>query len=435
MNIKKYLASPKFIFGLAFFLRLILVFVSGYHPDILNHVDWGRRFWLYGPQRFYQASVWSASWPNQPPGTMYLFAAIAKVYQFIVQICWWLNLRVAIFPSFIFPFLDFKFHIVLLKIPFLFADLGIGWLIYRILFSLSKSKKEASWGAVLFLFNPPLIYNSAVWGQTDSLVNFLALLALWLIYKQEYYYGVLAFGLSLYFKLSLIIWLPILLLIFLFRRAWKSLFAVTFLALAGIILLSLPFVGGNCPLFWLWHLYHDKVFAHQGAMLSGNAFNLWTLLYGVSLSLKDTISFLGVPTRLLGQIAASFLVLIISFRFWLRAKKTKVIVLEDVLLAVMLISFAVFLFLTGMHERYLYPLFAPLAILVVRKKLRLWWYLLLSLIHWINLYNLWWYPPWPLLTKLLTWHSFIIARGLSFCLLGLFGWLLFIAYNKANEKG
>ena len=434
MSIKNWPELPKKLFLLALILRLILIFISGYHPDVLNHIDWGKRFWQYGPTRFYEESVWGVSWPNQPPGTIYLFAAIAKLYQGLFSFLWWLNLRIPAFPSFIFPFLESRLHIVLLKLPFVLADLGIGWLIYWLVRDLTRDKRRALLGASLFLFNPALIYNSTIWGQTDSLINFLALLALWLIDKKRYFGGIFSFILSLYFKLSLIIWAPIFFLIIFLRGDFKRVVLPIILSFLLIIFASFPFSGDRNPASWLWYLYTNRVFARQGNMLSGNAFNLWTLIYGVDLSLKEGIAFLGFSAKLVGRAIFLLLGLIICALYLKNSRENRnsPSIIHYSLFAILLISFAAFLFLTNMHERYLYPIFAPLAILVAIGRLKFRWYFLLSFIHWLNLYHLWWYPQVSWLRRILEGGRFFLARIFSLALIFIFGQLL-VRYNRSNE--
>jgi len=418
----------------AFSLRLILVLISNYHPDILNHVDWGNRFWQYGPKRFYEASVWSVSWPNQPSGSIYLFAAITKIYQWLFAALWQLNIRFSAFPSFIFPFLEAKLHIILLKIPFILADLGIGWLIYKMALKGKVGSKRANFAASLFLFNPALIYNSAIWGQTDSLINFLALLALWLIYKRNYFGGIFSFILSLYLKLSLIIWAPVFFLVIILRRDFKKAVFPALFSFLLIVIASLPFSGDRNPVSWIWYLYSNRVLARQGDMLSGNAFNLWTLLRGVDFSLKENILTFGVPAKAIGRVLASGSMIAIGFLFVLKDKKKQATRINNMLWAVTLISFSTFLFLTNMHERYLYPIFAPMAILVAMDKLKLKWYLALSLVSWLNLYNLWWYPNIPFLRRALQFRQFLLPRLLSLLIMVIFGVLFWQWKNSRGEK-
>jgi len=169
---------------LSFFVfRFALSFIT-WHPDLNNHVDWGIRFWQYGPGFFYKANVWSFTWPNQPPGTIYIFAGIRKLFEAVFSFFWFLNVNIPPFPSNIMLFFETNLYQTLLKLPYILADLGIAYLVYLILKEL-KLGKGAVWGAVFFLINPVVFYNSVIWGQTDSLVNFLALLSFWFLFKKR----------------------------------------------------------------------------------------------------------------------------------------------------------------------------------------------------------------------------------------------------------
>ena len=83
------------------FLRLFLVIVLSWHPDILNHVDWGVRFLNLGAKKFYENIFWGVSWPNQPFGSMLLFAFVAILKNIIFEFIMFLNNSIPLFPSFI----------------------------------------------------------------------------------------------------------------------------------------------------------------------------------------------------------------------------------------------------------------------------------------------------------------------------------------------
>jgi len=93
------------------------------------------------------------------------------------------------------------------------------------------------------------------------------------------------------------------------------------------------------------------------------------------------------------------------------------------LLAVTLIVFGAFLILTRMHERYLFPLFIPLTILCVKKIISLPSYIVLSLVHLINLYHLWWFPSINSLISLFS--EPVIEKILIIVLL-----FIFMQFNK-----
>ncbi len=412
-------------------LRLFIALISSYHPDILNHVDWGNRFWEYGAKGFYEGNFWGVSWPNQPVASMFLFALISKLNQIIFSILWFFNIKFSFFPSFIFPFLEKNLHILLLKLPFILSDIALSSLIYKIVLELTKKKKAALTACLLFLFNPVLIYNSTVWGQTDSLINFLALFGIWKLYKKDHLKSFFFLFLSLYFKLSLIVWSPVVLLLIWQQKKdiKKILLKALFVALV-FIALTLPFVHHSNVLGWIWYMYTNRVLPRQGNMLVGNAFNFWTLLFGQDLSLSQDILLLGLKTKTWGTLITLLLVFIPTLKIFTKMKK---LTPQKIFSLLLLISFTTFLFMTNMHERYLYPIFFPLIILVSLKKIDLKYYFYLSLVHFLNLYNLWWYPQLPLLKKLLVFKDNLLPRLLSLFLLALFS-IFYVKYLKSENN-
>jgi Gpi18-like mannosyltransferase len=221
---------------LAIILRLILVLISKWHPDLPNHIDWGLRFLSYGPKNFYENSVWGVSWPNQPFGSILLFALMAIIKNWLFGFIMFLNNTFSFFPSFIIPVLESNLHAWLVKLPFILSDIGLGYLIYKIVDQFKPQK--AIFAACLFLFNPVLIYNSTIWGQTDSLINLLALLGIYLTFKKKYFLGIIIFLSTFLFKLSLIIYLPIFGLLLLKRiKDWRQFIlpTVTFLILINLM--------------------------------------------------------------------------------------------------------------------------------------------------------------------------------------------------------
>lgn len=427
----KRLIKNKFrlIFLFAFLLRFFLLFTPP-HIDVYNHIDWGTKFWEYGPKNFYEQIFWGVSWPNQPLGSVLFFALIAKLKFWIFQFLWQLNLTFVAFPSFIFPFLEKNLHPILLKLPFALSDLGIGFLIYKIIMNLSKKEKPALLATSIFLFNPALIYNSTVWGQTDSLVNLLALLGLWLLGRDKFSSGWFFYFASLYFKLSLIIFLPLfILLVWQKRKHWLKIAISLCATVAFCLLITLPFVHHGNVITWLWYLYTNRILPRQGDMLSGNAFNLWTLFYGVDLSLKESFVILGATAKFWGRIL--FLLPSGLATIFLVLKKKKLEFFDYLWLGV-IYAFCAFLFLTNMHERYLYPIFPLLAILVVQEKKLLHLFLPLSVIHLANLYHLWWYPRSEIIVSLFSAYAHLLPRILSLANLGLFllSFKWFVTYEK-----
>ena len=198
---------------LGLLLRILLMFLV-WHPDLNNHVDWGIRFFEYGPQKFYapQSNIWNFTWPNQPPGTILIFAGIRKIYELLFSIVWWINVNIPLFPSNVMKFFEEQFYQGLLKLPSILADLGIAYIIYKFFVSIKKTNL-AVLGAAFFLFNPVVWYNSAVWGQTDSTINFFAILSLYLLLRKKLLWSAIFLAICLYVKISLAIFVPLFVII------------------------------------------------------------------------------------------------------------------------------------------------------------------------------------------------------------------------------
>jgi len=410
-------------------LRVFLIIISKWHPDLLNHIDWGIRFLNLGPRKFYENIFWGVSWPNQPFGTMLLFAFSAICKNIIFSFIELLNQTFSFFPSFIIPFIEANIHAWMVKMPFILADIGLGYLIYKIV--LEFRPKFAVLAASLFIFNPVLIYNSAIWGQTDSLINLLALSGIYLVFRKHYFSGVFLFLLTFIFKLSLIIYLPIFGLLFLKRlKDWYK-FVIPFLFFLGFMyLLAIPFkLDGFSSFQWIWYMYTNRVLVRQGSMLNGNAFNLWSLIYGIDLSKSEFTLFHGLSLQSWGRL----IYLISLIPVWVKFIKSK-LTLNSLISALMISAFGCFIFLTNMHERYLYPVFPLLTILIFipKSKFTLKSIILLSIIHFLNLYNLWFYPLILPLRTILTASNFIFCRVLSFILIVIY-LNYFVKYLKSEE--
>jgi len=402
------------IIFLALILRLFLAIISSYHPDILNHLDWGIRFLNLGPKKFYENIFWNVSWPNQPFGSILLFALVAIIKNGLFNFILLLNNSFPLFPSFIVPFLESNLHIWLVKLPFILSDIGLGFLIYKIVNKINPKKSILA--ASLFLFNPVLIYNSTIWGQTDSLINLLAILGIYLIFQKKYFPGIIIFLSGFLFKLSLIIYIPIVGLILLKNiKDWKKFILPTASFLILIFLIAIPFtLDGFNPFQWIWYMYTNRVLPRQGSMLNGNAFNLWSLIFSIDLSKSEFTQIFGLSYQLVGRI----LYILFLIPIWLKFFKNK-LTLKSLFSALVLSAFGCFIFLTNMHERYLYPIFPLISVLVVLSKtfIKIKSIIILSFIHLLNLYNLWFYPSIPVLKSFLISSNFLVCRVFSFILI------------------
>lgn len=282
------------------------------------------------------------SWSDYLPGYMYVLWLLGKI-----------NLS-GIIPT-----------VVLYKLPAIFADLATGFLIYKIL---AKYKKEklGMIGATIYLFNPAVFANSALWGQVDSLTAFFAVAAIYLL-DLNYLTSAVAVSIGTLVKPQAAFILPVILIIFLKQK--KKISDLLLYCLTGLIIFVLafvPFSNGNVFGFILSRL---EISAGQYPYTSINAFNFWGLF---GFWRPDNLYFQFIPY-----------VIVIAATIFLGIKYSK-----DKLSFYSLASFvfaASFLFFTRMHERHMLPVFAPLAIGAAANPLLLIPYAGFSLIYILNL--------------------------------------------------
>mgnify|MGYP001588598237 CR=1 FL=1 len=376
-----------FIFLAALILRLSLVFVA-YHGDLNNNISWGTLAVERGLSGFYgspDANDWPYSAPNQPPLTILLLAGFRVVWIGIENISWWFNNNFPLFPSQFIWFWESKGMILLMKLPSTVADLGIAAMIYHYIVQKKKDYTLALILSFVWLFNPITWYNSAIWGQTDSVVNLLGLIGIWALLNKNLIKFAIFFTLSLLFKGSLTIFIPILIFIaYKQRYPFNRWLHATFYMLLATFLISIWFHPQIDLPFWLINLYKERILPGEIGYLTANAFNFWWLVDSGK-TLDSTVYF-GLQARLWGFVAV--LTGIILVMIWLKHKIND----KRIFASLLIVSFLSFLFLTRIHERYLYPFFPPATILLGFIPYLWIPYAVVSLTHLLNLYHLFWAP-------------------------------------------
>ncbi len=407
-------------FGLLF--RIFLIPVAR-HGDINNNTSWGQLLLTRGPNGFYEQENWTYSAPNQPPLYLVLFGSTAFFQNTINTSIHWANDHISVFPSKTIWWFDSWGELYIAKLPGIFADLGIAFVIYKLI----KAKKGLIL-ATVWLLNPVSWYNSAIWGGTDSIVNLIGLVSLSFLYKKKLESSAVFFTLSVLFKGSLLIFAPFWLLVA-FRqkftmREWKN---TILMCLLVFLLFSLPFhFSLNMPI-WFFNLYTQRFLPGEIGTVTANAFNFWWM--ASPSNVLDNVTTFGISMRIIGLA----ITIVLAIPLIKRILKSPVKINQFIIFAVL--SFVSFFFMTRIHERYLYPFF-PLATVSLAFFPWLWVpYVLLSLSHLLNLYNLFWAPGIPSLESIYTNPSLPQALSIlnGVILLVVFVFLLVSKKNTASH--
>lgn len=416
------------IFFLAAILRFSVLLVA-HHGDLNNNISWGQIAYENGLRDFYGSSDsddWPYSAPNQPPLTIINFAVTANFWHAINDKVSDFNWRYRVFPSKFIWFWEENGWDLLIKLPSLIADLGIGLVIYWYL--RKKKKANAMFIASLWLFNPLTWYNSSVWGQTDSIVNLFGLIAIINLLEKKLVNFSFWFTLSFLYKGSLGVFIPFLIYIvfkqsFDFNKWVKSIITVA----VTVFIVGIWFHPSLDYFIWLVNLYKERILPGEIGYLTANAFNFWWLINPGEV-LDSTIYF-GLSARVLGIILTLSLIILVITK--IRGKLDE----RKILFGLAASALIAFIFMTRIHPRYLYPFFPLATILLAYYKRLNFSYWILSFVHLANIYYLFWIPDMPVIKSLYNNLIFTNSLSLIFLLnLALIFQLRFKSNYKRNGK-
>lgn len=401
-----------FLLLAALILRILLLwYATGLreHPDILRWKDWGRIAFLYGFADTYTPDhLTFGTYPNNmPPGTLYIVSSMYWLWLQFGKIL----AQLGIAPGSN-PWVNIVFLRIFLNIPSLIADLGIGAIVYAMVNRRGKKGTKPLLAASLYLFNPAALYNSAVWGQMDSINNLFFMFSLWFLTEKRIVASAIMLVVSLLVKFSLLFIVP-----FWAITAWiicgkdKKPFATAMFYGTVLILLSVMPLSDN-PIQWILS-YLASHATGEMTNITAFAYNAWWVLFRPELVFEVAqdltrvvdIRLMHAPLTqtMYGSVSLGFLAvvtaLVVQFPVYVsylrvlgrRRSERAVIVGYAAVLSVLS-----YLFLPQMHERYLYPAFAPFAVLVgfgvpVLREL-----IVLSMLSMINLVSVWHPMPLPL---------------------------------------
>ena len=235
--------------------------------------------------------------------------------------------------------------VFLIKLPPIVADIGLAWLVARMLRGREPRVRLVS--AALIAFNPAFFYLSAVWGQTDSVYVFFAVAALAALGRRAIETGWLAYGLAVASKVQPLLLAPVIVIGSLRARQPGRL--ATGVAIACLLLaaLTIPWLAGGGAATYLGNLWGLT------PRLDDSATNLWYLLRlgdttQLALASQHPVG-LPVPASAIAYaMLAAVAALVCGALWWHRAA-------VGLVLPAAILGMAPYMLLAGMRERYLLP--------------------------------------------------------------------------------
>lgn len=368
LNVKIWLLLAAIVvIGIA--TRLFFTPMEGYGFDIGVNRGWAASAAHFGLIHSYRVQLYGNMLPNYPPLSLGIFDVVGKI----------IGAGDTTFNE-----ESMLFHIAI-KIPGILADAIICVLLFFCLKRAGKRDIICLLGSLVYALHPAVIYDTAVWGQSDAIVVIFIVAALLAVASERWILSGVMCALALLSKPHAMLFAPLFAYVFLlqpkaFVRAFSAFALTMFVAL-------LPFALGGSGQQVLGVYTHSV--GYYPTLTSG-AYNLWWSLFADKANdIQDTTLFFGtLPYRTfaLGLFAVLYATLLSSFRsaFWKKQKSEHLNVLMLLAIAA-LVNQAYFTFNVEMHERYLFPYMAlGLPMLFFNKRTAL-MYVLTSLCFFINL--------------------------------------------------
>lgn len=344
---------------ISIFLVVILFLPDQFHFDMEYWRGWARYIEKYGITGIYSLKLWDTEPTNYPPLFLYLldfYGLIAGPLESVMT----------------------KIHYIKI-FALIFDFLSAASIIYFF-----RANKNV-WLVLLLILSPAFLYNSAVWGQVDSIFTFFAVVAYILLWNKRIVVSMLFLSIALLFKMQTLFFLPVYTL-YLLLFAWndkKKIILGMILSIIVIFLSFTPFLLAGeftqikSSLFGNINLYPN---------VSMGAFNFWYLLFGEqSNDVNDLNTIIGVSYKLWGMIVYFLTWLYMAILFWRKRRTIKDESNIKFFLISMILFYLVFYFFsTEMHERYSHPIIL-LSFIYYWHSNRIWIYILVSCAYFINL--------------------------------------------------
>lgn len=235
--------------------------------------------------------------------------------------------------------------LILYKLPALIADLLAAYYIYK-----QANKKlvfPMAFGLMLlYLFNPVVLLDGAVWGQVDSIFTLLIVLSIGYFANDKISEASFVFALAALMKPQAFIFMPIVLLVLLYQKRWKTVAISAAWGFGTFLLLSLPLFLKGDGITQLIELYRGTLSSYAYATL--NAFNTY-MLFDLNWASTE-LMFAGISLAGFGTLAIIAAVIYAGYIGLFRKGSEKPLFFIGASLIII-----VFMFVTKMHERYMFP--------------------------------------------------------------------------------
>jgi len=368
----------------SFLFQIFLSFFETYGDVGLFFIPWARSIEKIGASGFYERIFYQGTTANYPPLIIYILTIFHQLGSILIKpilnFFWYLNTSFSFFPSGIVTFLNQDKLLIhsFVKLPNIIANifLGIGiyYLIKQLLPKKSKSKLPVI-ALISILFNPALIFLSALWGQVDVIPLAFIVWSFYFFVQGSHRFSVLLMSLSLLLKQTAILAIPFYLLFFINKLSVRKIIESLIIVYLTFFIAYYPFQKIIFEKFFPFFTYIKTATMFASNKVSMHAYNFWQMvLPGAS---DNNI-------RLVAQIIVGAFLFFVIYMTWKKREN-----IAHVIAGSAVFSLFSFIFLTRMHERHL-AIVLPLFLVASVLNFKFYWIFIFETIYFlINMYAAW----------------------------------------------
>jgi len=185
-----------------------------------------------------------------------------------------------------------------IKLPIILSNIGLAFIVERLAFTQNIRRETCNKIFYFLLFNPFIIYISAIWGQFDSLVILTTIFALNKLYDRNLFSSAFFLGLSSSLKILPLVLLPM--FIIFIKRNYDLKSNLKFITIFFSVLMLLayfPFLIFN----WDTSIIFNNADFHFIRAGGFTLFNIFDLLYDQTFLFEnlEALGYLWIPALLL----------------------------------------------------------------------------------------------------------------------------------------
>ena len=358
----------------ALVVRLALAPFHGFFYDLQAYVTWGRLLDHHFLHFYSIASTTDVAnatrygyLPNYPPLTVYLYGALDAIYGLAAH-------AVGAHPTYnvsLSPALA-----VYMRLPIIAADLGLVALIY--ILARRRWPVRASLAvAASYAFSPAVLFDGALWGQTDGLFTLAVVVSLLCAFRGRALWAGVLVALAVTLKPQPVIFAPLIPLYLLRWFGWReALRSIGAMIAAGAVICAPYLLPPHPEILIFVRVAKQVALAKPWATL--DAMNLWWA-FGVIRQPSSAPVVGSLSPDVIGVALFAAIFALVGVGMWRERS------LERLMLGAGIIATAFFTVTTLQHERYLFPAMALFLLAALSNRRHLLPYVLVTVVSFFNM--------------------------------------------------